>query len=411
MAQHIYFRIVYALTSPMAIGSGNNESTDSDVVTDSCGNPYIPASSAAGVMRSYADEKLQKEMFGEIGEHSRKSRIIIYDAVQTKSSFTTVRDCVKLEKRVAADGAKFDFEAVETGAEFTGYIELDKNACEYEENVIDMLSAMNSGVLRFGAKTSSGYGQVKIADVKKAAFDLDNDSELTKWLDFDMFDSSCWKSENVQEVELFPESHDNTVIKLELELKSALSVRKYTTENKAKNESSPDYTFTSLNDGRPVIPGTSWRGAFRSRFAEFAGDENRVNELFGFVCEKTNDSCKSDIVFGESIITDFTSKAVTRNSVDRFSGATKDGALYTEETCYNGKTGLTFMIGRSWDEKSRNILAACIADLDKGYLAVGGLTSVGRGIFAVQKLVVDGIDRTAGLKSGQLKGLLSGGNK
>ena len=35
-------------------------------------------------------------------------------------------------------------------------------------------------------------------------------------------------------------------------------------------------------------------------------------------------------------------------------------------------------------------MAAAILDLNSGYLAVGGLTAVGRGLFAVKKAVVDG---------------------
>ena len=44
-----YYKIIFELASPMIIGSGNNEFTDNDIVRNSIGEPYIPASSVAGV--------------------------------------------------------------------------------------------------------------------------------------------------------------------------------------------------------------------------------------------------------------------------------------------------------------------------------------------------------------------------
>ena len=44
-------------------------------------------------------------------------------------------------------------------------------------------------------------------------------------------------------------------------------------------------------------------------------------------------------------------------------------------------------------------MSAVICDLDKGYLAVGGLTSVGRGIFSVDSMTVNGKDVTAAMKA------------
>ena len=42
---------------------------------------------------------------------------------------------------------------------------------------------------------------------------------------------------------------------------------------------------------------------------------------------------------------------------------------------------------------------AVIADLDNGFLSVGGLTSVGRGIFSVEKLCINGQDMTESFRN------------
>ena len=94
--------------------------------------------------------------------------------------------------------------------------------------------------------------------------------------------------------------------------------------------------------------------------------------------------------------------SIPENAIDRFTGAAVTGALYTEKTYYNGETTLEIAcdFGRNGEaasgihsderEKIRTVMAAAILDLNSGYLAVGGLTAVGRGLFAVKMAVVDG---------------------
>ena len=95
-------------------------------------------------------------------------------------------------------------------------------------------------------------------------------------------------------------------------------------------------------------------------------------------------------------------KVITRNSVDRFTAGTKDGALYTERTCYNGSCELDVFIRKSdltEAEKKASYLCAVICDLNRGYLAVGGLTSVGRGMFTVENITINGTDVTDALRA------------
>ena len=91
----------------------------------------------------------------------------------------------------------------------------------------------------------------------------------------------------------------------------------------------------------------------------------------------------------------------TRNAIDRFTGGTVDGALYTEKTYYNGRTVLeitcdfsgngekAFSVSEDERKKFAETMAAAILDLNNGYMAVGGLTAVGRGLFTVEKTTVN----------------------
>ena len=96
---------------------------------------------------------------------------------------------------------------------------------------------------------------------------------------------------------------------------------------------------------------------------------------------------QSGILFSESIVKDGHPKVISRTAIDRFSGGVIDAALYTERTQYGGTTNLEirFCKGKPSDVVLR-ALAASIADLHAGILAVGGLTAVGRGLFKVTNI-------------------------
>ena len=390
-----YYKVNLKLTSPLSLGSGTGENTDSDVLLDSRGVPFIPATSVAGIMRhDIGNAETANTLFGSIDEESCKTRVITYDAVCTGKFVIAVRDSVKLkdDDKVAEDTGKFDFEAVETGAEFVGYIELAEHDDDVEEIILDALSKMDLGLLRFGHKTSRGYGTVKITQCLKLAF-----TDVDKWLDFDMYDDGCWSG--AEKINLAPECGVVNII-LKLKQRGAVSVRSYTTKASDGKETAPDYEQLSLMNGTPVIPGTSWAGAFRERFCEFT-DDKACKNLFGYIEKNKKNAInrKSRIYFGESKIEHFESKTVTRNSIDRYTCRTNDGALYTERTVYNGETELVIVLVEKPSAEAASALMAVIADLNNGFLSIGGLTSVGRGLFMVEKIRVNGKDFTDDFKN------------
>lgn len=388
----IYYKLIIKLESPLSVGSGEDESTDHDVIINGEGKPFIPASAICGVMRHSFDRNKADKIFGKIEDpkisedekayrkdedHNNgtiESSVIFYDAnlKDGSTSLIVTRDSVKLENKVGVKGAKFDMEAVEPGVEFVSFIELLNT--EYEEEINNTLAAINAGVLRFGSKTTRGYGRVSLTVYRKTVNSFD------EYLANNIFDN-IYSIDNI----ITPSWSSDEILVLRLSLKNrgAISIREYSTD-----VGMPDYHTISLHSKKektvPVIPGTSWAGAFRERYSQIITDTDKVNSLFGWVNPKEKDDViKSKIVFNESQLTGGTDKQITRNSIDRFSAATKDGALYTERTYYNGETELVITISRKLDNDEKFALAACIADLHNGFLAIGGLTSVGRGIFEV----------------------------
>ena len=378
--ERVYYQLRIRLAAPLSVGSGESESTDHDVFVDGNGNPVIPATSIAGVLRAFVGGDTAVELFGEIakkeGDKTIPSKIRVYDARCTKGDkdYITNRDFVKLKDKVAVKGAKFDCQVVETGAEFVSYCELLD--CTYENVLEAAFAALNNGEIGLGAKTTRGFGRVNLSVKKRVFKDVDN------WLDFKMFNESEWASQ--QPLILKDTISDKVVMHVGLRSLGGLSIREYSTDIDM-----PDYKTLSLktqSEFTPVIPGSSWAGAFRDKCSQILTNEE-ITDYFGEVNETTAKAVKSQVCFSESILSGGTPKDVTRNSIDRFSGATKSGALYTERTYYYGETSLTITV--PYSERLLSAIGVCLADLHHGFLTVGGLSSIGRGLFGITDIKIN----------------------
>ena len=432
-----YIRIRFRLRSSLSIGSGENDLSDHDLMRDAKGRPYIPASAIAGVTRdilaanlsSESDNSKFEDYFGIVRtdgseDTAKESRLIFYDAtldVQDDSSyFSTVRDSVALDEfKTAKKGAKFDLEVLEPGVQFTTYVEQSfytEGDTDYTDGIAD---AFCGGHVRFGSKTTRGYGEIEKVEVKQRTFDFSK-GEQEEWLDFDLFQDTGWKEATNTETTPFKKQQ---VLRLDLKQASGISVRRYTTKVSDGERFMPDseqMTVHVVNGGSlnnetenaavmevPVIPGTTWTGAFRHRMKEFGVN---VDEVFGYVkVKKTGDKSENDlgddegekvrslISFSESRIEGAKSKVLSRNAIDRFSGGTKDGALFTEKTWYGGRTALLISWrgrGMKMPDDVKKGLAATITDLHFGFLAIGGETSIGRGLFSLTNYPIVGSNAT-----------------
>ena len=395
----VYYKIELTADSSLTIGSGNDIISDHDVIVDNSGSPFIPASGIAGAVRSYISrtfgEDSAVDIFGKIAknkaEKSVDTKLRIYDALCSTPDdqvYITTRDCVKLRDKVAVNGAKFDLQAVERGTKFTSYIELLNNDCA--KQIENALSAINLGWIRFGAKTTRGYGKMRLTASRRCI------SDVFEWLDFRMYDDSSWIV--ATPLSLDTDICPGIVFNIGLGLKDGLSIREYSTE-----VGMPDSKTLSMKGSKdktiPIIPGTTWTGAIKDRCAEVLNetdqtDRGLIGQLFGFVNTKTGDSKKSEIWFDESTVDDGVDKDVIRNSIDRLSGGTRTGALYTERSYFGGNTDLTITLPLFCDDKVIFAIGVCLADIHYGFLAIGGLTGVGRGLFEVKSVHVNGNDLT-----------------
>lgn len=394
----IQYAIELKLASPLCVSGGLDDNTDSDVQKNAYGEPFIPGTSMAGAMRGYLDEiddvNDVKDLFGYTeGETGTMSRIHISDFYFVGAPKISVRDGVALVDKLAKDGSKHDMEIIETGAVCRGYLLLNIRQGDDEDEFVNMinlcLKAMEQGDVRLGANKNRGFGQLSVEKANCKTFEAAN---IMEWLNLDresLFDDTSSKLEYMDAEAM---SDKYITIQIPLKLKGGISIRKYSV---VPNQ--PDYEHISCN-GNAVIPGSSWNGAIRSRvytiLRELGVDGSTyIDEWFGYVKNKT--AKQSMIVIEESVIHGGKSIAMTRTSVNRFDGSVQKNALYTEKTNVGGDMKLVLKVRKNYYDANAKLkmddqftyepivgmLLVVAKDIQNGYLAVGGQTAVGRGIF------------------------------
>ncbi|EHO48078.1 CRISPR-associated RAMP protein [Lachnospiraceae bacterium oral taxon 082 str. F0431] len=439
-----YLKITFQLDSPLCIGSGRNDITDQDILRDARGIPYIPGSAVAGVLREACqgimDDKAWKYYFGYSSTNTGnkvksdndiiESQIIFYDATLVGDNKDkdgnpkyriSQRDGVALnEYKSAKKQAKFDQEILEGDCKFQTFIEISEEQSDVNEKVkadevlTNIAKIWKETDIRFGAKTTRGYGKICNVEIIGKNFDFTSKDEISSWLDFNIFEENSWENAILYEDMLNTlmkdniwTLKDNNRLSLKLRLEGGLSIRRYSTEC-SDEESSPDQEqLTTLKFDKngseevAVIPGTTWAGAIGHRMEELIDcskvkkvergkDDIQTYNYFGTVNSKVKE--KSLIYFNESKLTGGQFKKMSRNAIDRFLGSTAEGALFTEKIYIGGETTLDISFGDPYDtavvysDDFINALAATLTDLHEGYLAVGGATSVGRGIFSILKI-------------------------
>lgn len=405
------------------IGSGEEESSDSDVLRDSDGNVYIPGTSLAGVSRHFLETVgiNTDDIFGKIegekeAEKDYESKIKFFDAFSTNEVSTSVRDSVRLVDKISLDGSKFDYEIAEAGAEFIFKIELNTCSCEEMKICAYIINGFKSGDIRIGGKTTRGFGVVDIEDIKYLQLDLTNAEEMETYINLDRDWNVVDKPFSLEELEEARYEGVYETIERDFSLKSFLFIRDYGSTKKVEGDDSKfvdAQTLTNAN-GNPVIPGPSIAGVIRSHCRKILdkvgyGTEKKIqdfiNDLFGYETEVGEDGklkrenekkIKSNVLFKECELDKenivFLNR--TRTAVDRFSGsALQTGALFTGNiACRNDekqpeKITISIKIKKDFKDMklAKSLINTCLDDLGKGLIAFGGNTGIGAGIFEEYK--------------------------
>lgn len=225
--------IVIEAESPLVISSGHkNELTDSAILKDINGLPYIPGTSIAGVMRHAIGEEKARMFFGNKeaanngtdenetgyktdtrGNATKGSEIIFSEGklvgqdgkaidgiIDTDTlndeikkfwdKFQTLprRNHVRITHKGAADNeghGKFDEEVIYKGTRFAFDIEFLLSSAEDKSNYLrDVLSELSRETFRIGGGSRSGFGKVKVVSIHKKEFNLRDEKDLRAYLEW-----------------------------------------------------------------------------------------------------------------------------------------------------------------------------------------------------------------------------------
>ncbi|MTK06200.1 MAG: hypothetical protein F8N38_03800 [Hungatella sp.] len=433
------------LKAPLLIGSGDNDKTDNDVVLNGAGAAFLPGSSVAGMLRHYLKRALEEtddaeywvnSMFGAELENNgnladsvlsnRQSRIFVYDTDIFNPKLIK-RDGVRLgQNKTAEYSAKYDYQVIERGASFQLRLEIIQRESDMSQkkevplleqiqiaqnrdlNIIKYcIAGISSGEVRAGAKSRRGLGKLEVKEVKTTAFYMILKEQYMEWLSWGWQKENAFTRKNSQvlsnssQIMAFCTVHKKQehCLIVPLKIPGTLLIRQYSSADFQKDTSADSQMiqYGIGEESKAVIPGSSWAGAFRNRIAQLVmrlgelSDWDRTQEYLSpfFGTWKASDEDRtiipSSLVFEESLVTGGHVLPITRNSIDRFTGGTVTGALFTERVWVGGTTELIirFPVTKEKEEISvmLGLLIWAIKDLQEGLLCIGGEGGVGRGIF------------------------------
>lgn len=429
IVKKIVIQTVMQTNSPLRIGSGmTDDITDMLILKNKQGKAFIPATSLAGVLRSelmnmYGEIPVDK-LFGNVKDNGQQSMINISDIVLDADKDITRlihRDGVKIDEitGVGVSGAKYDFEAIDRGAEGSLFLEITLRQHDEDnvpfidythkkiENAYDEMAAtiadlLTSGI-KIGSLTTKGYGEIKSVERAKCyVFDFKEKNHGNMWLDYlDGKLPKPWYIGNVTNTHFAPKDFH---MQIDLALKGSLIVRDYDEGNFTQQQIDDNVAAIQMQSGGDyIIPGTSVKGVLKNRAYDILsiikkGDEqsinNILNAIMGYENKDKNSGLRSRLYVSDIYIQKDTMHNMkqTRNRIDRFTGGTIDNALFSDEPIWQSNKnniGLTMKLQvKNCHEIEAGIMLLLLKDLWLGNLAIGGGKSIGRGTLQGKKCTI-----------------------
>lgn len=415
----LYAKGTWKLESVAHFGGDETGIADMCLLQDKDGKPFIPGASIAGAARSLLaqqcltwsryKEGIDKEtgglkrLFGGAGDEDSMSALIVADAVcETDKPVTTVRDGVRIETDTgtALDKAKFDVEVVERDTEFKIELECiirfsDANIeKELKALFSALLHAFEKGDIRLGARTRRGYGRGKVDSWDTRELQMDKKQDVMAWLSDDVWK---YKGDTLTANPLSTDERRFFRIEVDFALRTSLLIR-----SSSGNTEDPDMVHL-YSKNKPVIPGTSFAGAFRHRASLIAyalkweGSENDADpvcEMFGPIHKQNKERQESKqtelwasrVTIEERIVENVIPQWQDRVAIDRFTGGSLQSALFNQKPVYpcsiNAKTETNVRLILTIEEPEEaeiGLLLLTMRDFWFGNATLGGEASNGRG--------------------------------
>ena len=404
IVRRLYAQGKWKLDSVAHFGGDETGIADMCLLRDADGQPFIPGASIAGAARSFLAQQslpwveyqegdephVLKRLFGGAGEKDTMSALIVADAAcVSEQAKTSIRDGVRVDpcSGSAAEGKKFDVEVVERGTEFGLGLECiirkgdDDDNNELEKLFLALLHGFEAGDIRLGARTRRGYGRGKVASWEIRDLQMNDPEDVMAWLR-----DKVWSrpASNLTPHPLPSDQRQYFRLEADFILRTSLLIRSSPSDPEA-----PDMVHLH-SAGEPVVPGTSFAGAFRHRASLVAStigsSEKAVSEIFGPVHErKAKDPQKvwaSRVWIEEKLVKNVESRWQDRVAIDRFTGGSLQNALFNEKPIFPQESTPHIKLKLTLEEPDDaeiGLLFLTLRDFWNGHAALGGETSNGRG--------------------------------
>lgn len=429
---------VWSVISPLHIGSGqeilisnNDKNNDSsceiaELSRDFSGNPYFPATSIRGLMRSLANSVLDQahkktllSLFGtakpkkqspnkstgqienllENSTPSYHSRIRIYDATLILDEERT-----KYEKeyathvsidpltRTAEEGKLFTNEVIKPGTRFKCEIELDQVSEEELKLVLGLLDQLSKKSFnnRLGKGANKVQGNVSWKAEKYECIPF---TVFRKWLSKQ---NNYTLSDLYEPVKASPVQLNLSTNYIELHAHIIPDAPILIPDpNYRSNSNTPDKSGLVRDHGKTlVIPGSSLLGALRARCRKIARtialsakqDETHITDKALLGADKIIDK-----LFGDTnrrsllAVSEATSAHPPQahvqffNAIDRFTGGASHGALYNYRAYTVNELNFSIYVSRATPPYLLTLLTYALKDACLGEIAIGSGYAYGYG--------------------------------
>jgi CRISPR/Cas system CSM-associated protein Csm3 (group 7 of RAMP superfamily) len=446
------------LETPASFGNGDADAlTDMPLLEDELDrSPLLTGTSIAGALRNYLRERergfgdsgsgeLEVALFGARSgdDDGWQSPLIVHDARGFTKEFE-LRDGVQidLKTRTAADEKKYDYRLLAPGARFELRFELlvgqpphDDFAAhrrQLRQALATALDGLARGEITLGARKRRGFGRCRVERWEVREYKLTERDGLLAWLAEGRGagwpePSSPVRSTSIAEA-LGPDvavaatdRRRQLTLTATFSLVGSLLVRSGFGEEDLGADVVHLHSFGEDQEKRrPVIAGTSWAGALRSRATQIVNTLRADSEsgraliegIFGpaeIKSPRNNETQAparaSRLLVAESVIEHGRSFRQSRVKLDRFTGGAFESALFEEEPIFGlpetrVKLHLSLRVPGAADENAPDedrrkwqaeigLLLLALKDLWTGDLALGGAVGVGRGRLAGQEATLN----------------------
>ncbi|BDI31524.1 hypothetical protein CCAX7_35750 [Capsulimonas corticalis] len=409
------------LISAAQIGSQESDYCDSTFARTSDGTPFLAGATLAGALRSALCDTLSGyrqsepvavgELFGALDHH--ESALILFDSFGCTAddpisagigciAEASIRDGVRLdlETATALDGFKYDREILLPGCVFPLRFDLLIDAASDEGHLLSyfiaVLNSLANGEVHLGARKSRGLGKVACLSFRAIRYDL---AQISGWREYAQ--SASHLAPLTPQVEAFStpvqaiskayqalpltEINDNRsrlMVTLSVALASPLIIR-----SPGIHAADPD-NVQLTEHGKALLSGASVAGALRAQAIRITQTLNfgasLVDDLFGTSPENmVRDDIGampmgSRIRVSEAYLEGAKTYEHTRDRIDRFTGGSVDGALFTESPVVGGLATLNIEV-RNPKRADMALMTHLCRDLVEGLITIGGEAAAGRG--------------------------------